>query len=157
VPGDLKVKGTTTPMVLMSVKESTVIDDNFAIIKLTHGMTAIVDPDDYEKLKAYHWQARKSFCRYYAMRKITTDHGECWIRMHREITFCPAGLIVHHVNRRTLDNRKCNLQIMSQQQHQAIHVNKMPRQIKYKGITHKPEKNAGIPTKKLTLAPTKRI
>lgn len=117
-------------MVLVNVKESTEIDSNFAIIKLTHGMTAIVDPDVYEQIKGYHWQARKSFCRFYAMRKTSTSFGEYWTRMHREITKCPNGQIVHHKNRRTLDNRRSNLQCMTQMQHQAIHVNKMPRLIK---------------------------
>ncbi len=117
-------------MVLVNVKESTEIDDNFAIIKLTHGRTAIVSPEDYEELNKYSWQARKSYSRYYAMRKVVEDGHEYWIRMHRQVTNCPSGLIVHHQNRRTLDNRRCNLQVMSQKLHQAIHVNKMPRQIK---------------------------
>lgn len=117
-------------MVLVNVKESTEIDSNFAIIKLTHGMTAIVSPEDYDELKQHHWQARKSYSRYYAMRKVVKESYEFWIRMHRQVTNCSNGLIVHHKNRRTLDNRRCNLQVMSQQQHQAIHVNKMPRQIK---------------------------
>lgn len=117
-------------MVLVNVKESTEIDSNFAIIKLTHGMTAIVDPDVYEQIKGYHWQARKSFCRFYAMRKVKHSNGEYWLRMHRQIMNTPHGLIVHHKNRRTLDNRKCNLENITQKIHQAIHVNKMPRLIK---------------------------
>ncbi len=118
-------------MVLCRVKESTVIDTNFAIIKLTHGMTAIVDPEDFEYLNQFHWQARKSYSRYYAMRKVVTNGHEHWIRMHREIWKTPKDMIGHHKNRRTLDNRKSNGENMTQKIHQAIHVNKMPQQIKY--------------------------
>lgn len=118
-------------MILVSIKESTHIDTNFAIIKLTHGMTAIVDPEDFEYLNQFAWQARKSYSRYYAMRKVVTNGHEHWIRMHREIWKTPNGQIGHHKNRQTLDNRKSNGENMTQKIHQQIHINKMPQQIKH--------------------------
>ena len=37
--------------------------------------------------------------------------------MHRMIVDCPTGMIVHHRNGNSLDNRRENLQIMTQAEH----------------------------------------
>lgn len=106
---------------LVKCNKPTVIDQNFAIIPLSHGMTTIIDPDDFEELSRHKWKAvRSSFC-YYAVRDVIVDGKEFRIRMHREIVNCPDHQIVHHRNRRSLDNRKRNLQLMTQKDHQALH------------------------------------
>lgn len=115
---------------LVKVTENVKIFD-YAVIQLTHGKVALIDWADLEELSKYTWHARKSFSRYYAMRKVVQNGHEFWIRMHRQLTNCPRGYIVHHVNRRTLDNRRDNLEVMTQQQHKHLHINKLPRLIKH--------------------------
>lgn len=117
-------------MVLTKVKQSTIIDTNFAIIKLTHGMTAIIDPEDFEEINKYFWHAKKSFSRWYAMRKVVKNGKEYWVRMHRQIMNTPIGQVTHHKNRRTMDNRRSNLENMFQQHHRYLHQGILPRMIK---------------------------
>lgn len=100
---------------------------DFRIIYLTRGLTAIVDAEDYEELNKYFWHTKKSFSRWYAARKVVKDGKEYWIKMHRQIMNTPPGLIVHHVNKHTTDNRKKNLQNMTQKNHHWLHVSMWPR------------------------------
>jgi len=117
-----------------------------AIIPLTHGMFAIVDIEDYDELNKYSWQARKSYSRYYAQRKSVHYGHEVWIRMHRQIMNTPWGYIVHHKNRRTLDNRKVNLENMTLRNHKLLHQTTFPGRLRIKRDPNFQEENAGTPT-----------
>lgn len=106
---------------LIKLKQPTVIDQNFAIIPLSHGMTTIVDPDIFFTLVKFKWKAvRSSFC-WYAVRDVVIDGVEFRIRMHRVIAQTPDDQICHHKNRQSLDNRKINLRNMFQPDHQTLH------------------------------------
>ena len=104
--------------------------EDCAYIRTTNGAVIKLDKDDYERLKKYHWVVRKSYSRWYAMRKVTKDGKEFWIRMHREIMNTPQGMVTHHKNPRTLDNRKSNLVNMYQKDHHALHVTTFPGRMK---------------------------
>ena len=83
-------------------------------ILLTQGMVTIVDSEDFERLSKYKWQAAKNRNTFYAKRgcNYTT------IMMHRIITDAPKGMEVDHINGNGLDNRKCNLRIVSTRENQ---------------------------------------
>jgi hypothetical protein len=100
---------------------------NIGFIQLTHGMVAVVDADMVEELSKYSWQARKSFSRYYAMRKVVSNGREHWIRMHRQIWKTPRDMIGHHINRNTLDNRRSNGENMTQKNHRMLHITTIDR------------------------------
>jgi len=106
--------------VIIKITESTKLD-NFALIKVHPGTTAIVDIDDFENLKQHKWYIIKQHGLPYAARKVSTNGKVYWVRMHRQIMHTPTGQIVHHKNRRTLDNRKQNLENMTDKDHQAEH------------------------------------
>lgn len=93
----------------------------YATIKLTKGYIAIVDEDDYENLSQYKWLAFKWSNKYYAARKIIKNGKTFWLPMHRQIMHTPKGLIVHHKNYNTMDNRKKNLDNMRKEQHNWLH------------------------------------
>src|SRR3990167_5487837 len=78
-------------------------------IKLTQGMVATVDDEDFEWLNYYKWYAVKPHRSntFYAVTKI----GRKTTYIHRLIINTPANKITDHKNRNGLDNRKINLRI----------------------------------------------
>lgn len=87
-------------------------------IKLTQGKFALVDDDNFEYLNQFKWYAWKENYVYYALRHPPRDMKiQKTIRMHREILKLSDGdgIIVDHINRDGLDNRKCNLRRVSSQ------------------------------------------
>ena len=83
----------------------------FRRIPLTQGLFAIVDPEDYAALARYKWHATRGRTTFYAQRKVwdPVARKEVTIKMHREILPVADGLVVDHISRNGLDNRKANL------------------------------------------------
>ena len=75
------------------------------------GLFAIVDSDDYERLKAFSWV--KKTC--HGGKFIYAKAGKKlnYITMHRFIVLAKSDQIVDHINGNTLDNRKQNLRVCS--------------------------------------------
>lgn len=73
----------------------------------------MVDDEDYEKFNKFKWHK----CPYgYAVRSGRKEENRRGVKLHREVTNCPKGLEVDHINRNKLDNRKENLRIVTRQQ-----------------------------------------
>lgn len=99
-------------------------------IRLTQDKVALVDDQD-SWLDQYEWYAfgdnnkRERWC---AVRK----HDRAL--MHRLILNAPEGLVVDHINRNALDNRRNNLRLCTRSQNC---MNSMPHggMSQYKGVT----------------------
>lgn len=86
------------------------------------GHVALIDAEDYEMLAPHKWMA----CRYhgksiYAQRSIKGGNGKTsytTIKMHRVILKLRPGEQGDHINGDTLDNRRCNLRKVTNQQNQ---------------------------------------
>lgn len=110
-------------------------------LELTQGQFAIVDDDDYEKLSNYHWYCNYIEGRPYANRVIYSPHRTT-ISMHRAITAAKQSEYVDHINRNTLDNRKKNLRICTNQQNSYNCVGRRKSERNpYKGVTRTPNGN----------------
>lgn len=76
-----------------------------------------IDKEDIDKVKQYRWCARYD-------KTINGYYVEAWergenrkrLKLHRYITNCPKDMVVDHINRDTLDNRKQNLKVCTQQE-----------------------------------------
>lgn len=83
-------------------------------IPLTRGYTAVVDEEDYADLMQHKWQASDSAGGVYARR---TTRGVPPAYMHRSIMGATEpSVVVDHINGDTLDNRRSNLQVVTQKQ-----------------------------------------
>jgi len=98
-------------------------DKPFAVIDLGRGKECIVDAEDFPYLSQFHWRAVKSAHCWYAVRRKTVAGKTTYIKMHRELSWCPKGLDCHHVNGNSLDNRKHNLRRMRPEDHHQLHAN----------------------------------
>ncbi len=96
-------------------------------IKLTQGLFALVDDEDYERLNQFQWHASLGSrgTKMYAIRCIRVDGKKINIRMHREILGLPRefdGRVGDHLNSDGLDNRRENLEIVTQEEN----MNRVP-------------------------------
>lgn len=83
--------------------------------------TVIIDNEDADRIVGYTWYVRRTRFNCYAYR-IKIIHGKKFmVWMHRQIMHCPDGMVVHHKNRNGLDNRKENLELMTEKQHAQLH------------------------------------
>ncbi|MGA2678109.1 MAG: AP2/ERF family transcription factor [Sedimentisphaerales bacterium] len=81
------------------------------LIPLTRYKFAIVDADDYERLKDYHWSVRYSCRTWYAVRcaRVSDRTKKRLVWMHNAIMGNPKGKLIDHFNHNGLDNRRANL------------------------------------------------
>lgn len=107
-------------------------------IKLTNGMTALVDNDDYCLVNQYKWRYWKkpNNITGYAYTSIKINNK--WknsVQMHRLILgLTNPQIITDHKNDNGLDNRKANLRICSKQENNC-NVNKRKNNTSgYKGV-----------------------
>lgn len=97
-------------------------------LALNRGLVAMVDDSDYEVISAYHWY----FNGKYVVRNIWVKPNKYTTGyLHRMIMAPSDGLQVDHVNRNTLDNRRCNLRIVTASQNQ---MNRPVQKNNYSGI-----------------------
>ena len=78
-----------------------------------------VDDEDYERLSKYRWGiiwGSTNIPRPY--RKIRVNGKRKLIQLHREVMKAPVGAYLDHINRDSLDNRKCNLRFCTSSQNQ---------------------------------------
>jgi hypothetical protein len=76
-------------------------------ILLSNGMVTLVNEEDYDYARRYSWRYTKG-----GEGKsdyVKTDIRQQTYKLHRLILRARPGEIVDHVNRNTLDNRRCNL------------------------------------------------
>lgn len=91
-------------------------------IVLTNNKIAIVDDDRYDALMKFKWRAVQRHGGYYAKTTIYRNGKRIDISMHRFVAQTPHGLVTHHDNRISLDNRRRNLINMTKDNHNRFHA-----------------------------------
>lgn len=87
----------------------------YKIISLTRGHIAFVDACDYERINASLWISHPDKNSFYAQRALPRENGiQKNEKMHHAIVGVPPkGLMIDHINGNGLDNRKCNLRVVT--------------------------------------------
>ena len=99
------------------------IQDEYCIMYIEYKskiLEVLIDKEDIDLvISKGRWQAYidKSYSKetyyiqhYYYDNKLKKNKA---IKLHRLITNCPNGFVVDHINHNTLDNRKCNLRVLT--------------------------------------------
>ncbi len=91
----------------------------FRKIPLGEGKFTIVEAGDFYQLNRFNWCTKENGPRIYAVRLMGDSNNRTKIiSMHRAIMEEPAGMLVDHHNRNTLDNRRENLRLATHSQNQ---------------------------------------
>ena len=101
-------------------------------IELSFGKVALVDAEDYEKLKDYKWCAvmREGEPCYAQTLSLEGLH----LSMHRLVMNAPKGLMVDHIDHDGLNNRKSNLRICTCAQNQYNRRGNKDSTSRHKGV-----------------------
>lgn len=101
-------------------------------ITLHNGMVAIVDDQDYERVSAHHWSAKKSRKTWYAFRTVLTQPRTVF--MHRVILDAPTGTQVDHRDGNGLNNRRENIRLATHGQNMTNRETRRVNTSGYKGV-----------------------
>lgn len=106
-------------------------------INITQGKIAIIDDEDYDKIKDRSWQ----FSNGYAVSGSNSPSRH--LRMHRVVLGLTRydKIQIDHINGNRLDNRKSNLRICNCSQNQANKEKISSNTSGYKGVTFHKAKN----------------
>lgn len=104
----------------------------FRRIRFSGPRYAKVDPEDYERLAAHEWYYIKGKRNFYAARAspVAKSGKRRIVTMHRDVIDVPDRMLVDHVNRDSVDNRKTNLR-------PATHAQNACNRRKFRGGTSK--------------------
>lgn len=81
-------------------------------IPLTQHKYALVDDEDYELLNRFKWH----YANGYARRNWWYGGKSHMVRMHHFVLPLRDGLMCDHINGNGIDNRKCNLRLVTKSQ-----------------------------------------
>ncbi len=115
----------------------------FSLIQLTKGKEAIVDKKLFDWLNQYSWCATSSPNGeiFYARTTLFIDDPDLgkkrrkYFPMHRLIMGSPKGMLVDHIDRNGLNNRKENLRICTRSQNGMNRIRNKNGTSKYKGVS----------------------
>jgi hypothetical protein len=111
-------------------------------VKLSKGLFALVDDEDFEKVSAFKWSA-STHKTPYAIRSFGPKNHRQFEYMHRFIVGADPNLDVDHENGNTLDNRKENLRIASRSDNMKNRNHSVIAKSGFRGVYAK--KGAGKP------------
>lgn len=111
-------------------------------IKLTQGRVALVDDIDYKRLSKYKWQVLNDKGNFRAIRRTSRKKGKRHtIYMAREILGLAYGDLRQgdHKDHNTLDNRRDNIRICTNQQNTFNQKSILNTSSRFKGVSwHNP-------------------
>lgn len=109
-------------------------------IALTRGKVALVDDDDFERISATRWRARRGKRingpdAFYALGEVKRDGKRVGIEMHRVIMGEPEAFI-DHIDGDGLNNLRSNLRICTNSLNQANRALLLPiKASRFRGVT----------------------
>jgi len=107
-------------------------------IKLSKGLVALVDDEDFEELSKYNWYACFNRIKYYARRHQMINGKKTKVYMHRQILgLTNPKIFADHIDGDGLNNQKHNLRAASNSQNLANVNKRKGTSSKYKGVNYR--------------------
>lgn len=120
------------------------------IISLSRGKFAVIDENDLEFVmsRKWHWRpSANSIGNGYAVSGVPKESGNRQpdIFLHRHLIGAKPGEDVDHINRDSLDNRRCNLRIATRSQNIAnCSYPTRPNQTGFRGVRRDKRRDADL-------------
>lgn len=112
-------------------------------IPLTRGLFTVVDDADVPLISQYKWYADVVGEKFYARTRQRSNRSK--ISLHRLLLGFPVGLVVDHVNRDTLDNRRDNLRACSHRLNLTnSYYRKSDKASRFKGVSRDKRSSLGL-------------
>lgn len=87
----------------------------------TFKSTVMVDNEDAHIVEGRQWHLGAGYCQSSLPNPNHPNKNRKTYKLHALIMNTPKGLVTHHINHNKLDNRKINLQIMTNTEHLLLH------------------------------------
>ena len=113
-------------------------------IKLSQGLFALVDDQDFEKANRFKWCAEKrgkNIINYYAKRRIVTDGKVSTQSLHVFLLGIKKGFEIDHANSNGLDNRRSNIRHCTRSQNMGNQRKKAGTSSIFKGVSFRKRLN----------------
>lgn len=121
-------RGAETTKNTLSKKYNGIVQPReYKIIPLSKGKNTIISNEDFHKVSQHNWSLTAQG---YA------ENNKLGL-LHRFIMSCPDGMVVDHIKGRgtELDNRRCNLRIITHQQNLLNSVVRSDSKVQFKGVS----------------------
>lgn len=109
-----------------------------------HGnKTILIDDEDFEEFNKNIWTVYKNLHSFYIKRMVYINNKRTVLNYHRQILklFHGDNSIVDHINHNGLDNRKCNLRIVTKTQNNQNSTSRKNSSSKYLGVAYNKRDN----------------
>ncbi|WP_075800746.1 HNH endonuclease [Roseomonas gilardii] len=106
------------------------------VLSNQRGIT-IVDEADWEAVSTFTWRLNRDQCNSYAqanLPKASYRPGSTIFLHHLIIGKPPTGFVVDHINGNGLDNRRCNLRLVTVSQNAANSRKQIGTSSRFKGV-----------------------
>lgn len=114
---------------------------NCFCLVLTKGFFTVIDIEDYSQVIDRNWHVvGRNKDGMYAATWSYLSGLRGILKMHNLILPPPNGMVVDHKNCNSLDNRRCNLRLATQQQNQFNKRGKSHSTSKFKGVSWRPSR-----------------
>ena len=114
--------------------------DDYVVGYLSTGNKFYIDIKDYDLIKDYYWSESKNHYVVHYSKEQTSKYMYMHRILFKDIKPFPQN-VVDHINHNTLDNRRCNLRVVTQMENMKNQKIRTTNKTGVTGVTYRPDMN----------------